>query len=230
MVDQKIRAIVVMARRYKARLLFLMFLLLLTGNGNAQSNYYVEQPQVFSGGIVAGGNFATIDDDDFTSYYKIGANIGGVVMTRFTSHLAGSMELLFSQKGRKTDQLTETGVSGVNFTYIYDRLNYVEVPIMINYVDKRQDYLGVGLSYGRLVSSTEILATDQILNIQPNLYPFNKDDYELLVGGEIHLRKKLYLTLRFQYSFIPIRTAVPTNFSPPEQNNNLWVARLMYLF
>jgi hypothetical protein len=206
-----------------------MILLLVGDKSCAQSSYYEETLQTFQGAVVAGVNFATIDNDNFTRYYKIGANVGCVVFANFTSHLAASMEMLFSQKGRKTNDLTETGVRGVNLTYIYDRLNYVEIPVMINVVDKYRNYFGVGVSYGRLVSSAEILNTDQPYYIQPSLYPFNKEDYELLAGGELHLSKKLFLTVRFQISMAQIRTNVPTNFTPTEQYNNLWVLRLMYM-
>ena len=197
---------------------------------HAQSSYYDEPQPVFTGGLVAGINFATLDDDEDTRYDKFGANLGGVVFTRLKEHLDISMEMLFSQKGEKTDQLTPSGMPGVNFTLIYDRLNYVEIPVMLNYIDRFNDHYGLGFSYGRLVSSTEILNTDSYLNIQTSQYPFNKDDYEFLIGSEFHLWKHIYATFRFQYSMVKVQTVLPTNYSPNEQNNNLFVLRVMYLF
>jgi opacity protein-like surface antigen len=188
-----------------------------------------ELQRSFYGGVIAGLNFATIDNDNFTKYNKIGANIGGIVYARFTDKIALSMEILYSQKGRKTKDLTETGINGVLFTYIYDRLNYVEVPVMINFFDKHTNHFGVGMSYGRLVNSTEILHTDPFMTLDPDDYPFNKDDFEFVAGAQLKVWKNLFLNLRFQYSVVQIRTNVPTNFDPPEQNNNMVAVRLMYM-
>src|ERR1700761_5962996 len=79
-------------------------LFLTTSKSYAQSNYYDEPQPTFTGGLVAGMNFATIDDDEDVPYDKFGANLGGVVFTRLKQHLDISMEMLFSQKGEKTDQ------------------------------------------------------------------------------------------------------------------------------
>lgn len=195
----------------------------------AAQDYSDEIKHAFYGGVVAGGNFATIDNDNFSKYNKVGANLGGIVYARFTDRVALSMELLYSQKGRKTTDLTETGVSGVLFTYIYDRLAYAEVPVMINFFDDHSDHFGIGMSYGRLISSTEILHTDPFVSINPDDYPFNKDDFEFLAGAQIKVWKGLFLNVRFQYSVVSIRKNVPTNFDPPEQNNNLFALRLMYM-
>ncbi len=203
---------------------------LMVNKMSAQSNFYEGSKRIFYGGLVVGGNFATIDNDDFTHYAKTGANLGGLVFARLGEHADIGIEMLFSRKGRKTNDLTQTGVPGVNFTNIYDRLNYVEVPIMINYVDKYRNHFGVGISYSRLVNYTELLDTDPYLYIPANQHPFNKEDYQLLIGSELHVWKEFFLTLRFQFSIVPIRNGVPTNFSPQEQYNNLWVVRCMYLF
>lgn len=213
-----------------------IILLLLINRSSAQSSYYVEDQPVFRGGVIAGCNFSTIDNfsrdfqQNFSNYVKIGADIGGVVYVRLGKHLQASMEISYSQTGRKTNGLVETGISGVNFTHIYDQLNYVAVPIMLNYFDKAQNHIGVGFSYGRLVSSTETLTTEPAMNIQTSNYPFNSADYEVVAGGALHLWKQLFFILRFQYSIVQIRTTVPTNFTPTEQNNNFFMLGLMWLW
>jgi hypothetical protein len=198
------------------------------GSARAQ-NYYEEVQRTFYGGLVAGGNFATIDNDNFTKYNKIGLNVGAIVYAQLAEHLAMSMEILYSQKGRKTTDLTQTGIPGVNFTYIYDQLNYAEVPIMVNYFDKDKSHFGLGLSYGRLISANEILYTDPVIALNPNDYHFKKDDIEFLASAQLHIWQRIFLNIRFQYSIFAIRSKVPTGFDPPEQNNNLFALRLMYL-
>lgn len=196
----------------------------------AQNNYYEDSKRTFYGGLVGGFNFATIDNDDFTHYSKVGFNTGGIVYARFAEHIAGSMEILYSQKGRLSNTPVATGIGGVVFTRIYTNLNYVEVPVMINYFDRKKGILGVGLSYSRLLNSSEELSTDPPIYIDPSKYPFKPDDLELVIGGQIHLWDGLYLTIRFQFSTYEVRDRVPTDFYPTEQYNNLWVLRLMYLF
>lgn len=196
---------------------------------SAQSSYYDEVPRVFTGGVILGANFATIDDDEDSRYDKLGANMGAVVFTRIKPRFDISMEMLFSQKGQKDNQLRPSGIPGVNFTYTYDRLNYIEVPVMLNYIDQFDNRFGAGFSYGRLVSATEIINTDSYITVQSGLYPFNKEDYEFIAGTEFHIWQRFYLTFRFQYSMVKIRTELPSNNVPNEQNNNLFVLRLMYL-
>ena len=144
------------------------------------------------------------------------------------------MEILYSQKGSKSARpkasltLPDTYITKYGIA-----LNYAEVPVMINYFDKRKSHFGVGVSYGRLVSSSENLQIDS-LNIKrsidfKNKYPFNPNALDLLAGFELHLWKGLFLNVRFQYSLMPVRKDVPPDYARSTQSNNLWVMRLMYL-
>jgi len=195
---------------------------------------YVEQPRVFYGGLVAGANFAQVDGDYFAGYYKIGANVGGIVYAQLKRHLAMSMEILYSQKGSKSDgpqpSLVVPNTAILNYGI---NNNYAEVPVMINYFDKRKSHFGVGVSYSRLVNSNEVLQVDSagsIRNINLNYkYPFQKNNLDFLVGVNLHLWKGLFLNVRFQYSMIPIRSNVPPDYARAFQYNNMWVVRVMYL-
>ena len=197
---------------------------------HAQDVYSEQKFHSFSCGIVAGANLATIDNHNFTHYYKIGANVGAIGLAQIASDADISFELLYSQKGRNTTQATGTNVPGLDFIKMYDRLDYVEIPAMINYIDPLKDHFGVGLSYGRLLNYSETLVSDRNITLHPANYPFNKDDMELLAGAEVHLWQPLYLTIRYQYSLIRIREEGPGNFTSPGQHNNLWVLRFVYMF
>src|SRR5690606_35404059 len=105
-------------------------------------------------------------------------------------------------------------------------LNYAEIPLQINYFDKRRSHFGGGLSYSQLVSSKEeIIAAGQQVNT--DTLKFRKADLNLVVGGNLHLIKGLFLHLRFQYSLIPIRTKenINLNYGRAEQYNNLFAVR-----
>ncbi len=195
---------------------------------------YVEQPRVFYGGAVIGANFAQVDGDYFAGYHKVGLNVGGIVYAQLARHVALSMEILYSQKGSKSN-LPELSTTLPN-TYIIKygiNANYAEIPVMINYFDKRKSHFGVGVSYGRLVSSSETIQIDSSNTIKSidfnNKYPFVANAFDVLAGFELHLWKGLFLNVRFQYSIVPIRTNIPPDYARADQYNNLWVVRLMYL-
>ena len=42
------------------------------------SNYYVEEPKLFTGGLILGANFCQVDGDRYAGYFKIGINAGAV--------------------------------------------------------------------------------------------------------------------------------------------------------
>lgn len=199
---------------------------------SAQSNYYIEDPRTFYGGIIAGGNFTQVDGDNFAGYHKVGINAGGIVYAQLANHLAASIEILYSQKGSRANQI---GFSSGNAYEIqkYDiNLNYAEVPIQLNYFDKRKSHFGAGFSYAQLISSKENIISNPTLppGVDLNNYPFRKFDINFLVGGSLHIWEGLFLNLRFQYSMLPVRQNVYPGFGRAEQYNNMWTLRMMYLF
>jgi hypothetical protein len=198
----------------------------------AQSSYYVEEQRVFYGGLVGGVNFAQVDGDNFAGYHKVGVNVGGIVYAQLAEHVALSLEILYSQKGSKSDNAIFTNVNGqkVVIANYGININYAEIPVMINYFDKRKSHFGIGLSYGQLVSGTENLTTDPVVPIDLTKYPFKKSAIDFLAGVQLHLVKGLFLNVRFQYGIIPLRTNIPPDFSRATQYNNMFVLRLMYLF
>lgn len=195
-----------------------------------QRGYYIEEPRVFYGGLLLGANFCQVDGDNFAGYHKIGANVGGIVYGQFTKHGAVSLEILFSQKGAKSNIVKESGINNLFIQKYNISANYAEVPIMINYFDKRKSHFGIGVSYSRLVSVSETMTTDPAIPFDFDQYPFRKNNLEGIAGAQLHLVKGLFLNVRFQYSLLPIRTNVPPNFSRAQQFSNVWVVRLMYLF
>ena len=213
------------------RYILMLFVVVLycPGSAWAQSNLYEESPFSFYGGFVAGANLTQVDGDDIAGYNKAGLNVGGIMYAKFSKNFALSMEILYSQKGsRLTGAVTMP--SGITFTDCRVNLNYAEVPVMINLIDKHKSNFGVGLSYSRLASSTEYIATQPGQPFDMNAYPFSKDDLNIIAGGNLHLWKGLFFNIRFQYSLRSIRDNNPPQYDSPAQYNRLWVLRMMYLF
>jgi len=190
----------------------------------------VEYPRIFYAGFVAGANFSQVDGDNFAGYHRVGLNVGGIGYARIRRHLAFSYEILYSQRGAKSDIERPSTDTAIYITNYGVKLGYAEVPIMINYFDQRRSHFGLGLSYSQLVSVNEYYSTYPATNIDLSKYPFNKQNLDVVAGVDLHLYKGLFLNIKFQYSLTPIRTNVPPYISRSTQYNNTWTVRLMYLF
>lgn len=194
------------------------------------SNYYVEVPKTFSGGIVAGTNFAQVDGDKYAGYFKVGINAGAILHARVSNTFSVSMELLYSQKGARSNFRQESSTK--KYTIINQRINlsYAEIPILLNAFDKNKSHVGIGFSYAQLINADETIQTDTTNTYDPNAYPFKKIDLNFIASANLHLTKGLYANLRFQYSMLAIRKNVDYEFARSQQFNNTWTLRLMYLF
>lgn len=224
-----------MAKNRKIRgLIFSLFLLVNTqGITFAQSNFYLEKERTFYGGAVIGTNFSQIDGDNFAGYRKVGINAGGIIYTHVAPHVAASLEILYSQRGAKSNKSQFSNTKQFLITDYSIDLHYAEVPIQIHYYDKRRSHFGGGFSYSQLIGSEEKATTNNTsFNDTSNLDDFNfkKYDINFVIGGNLHLIKGLYLNVRFQYSLLPVRTLIHPEFGRAEQYSNMWVMRLMYLF
>lgn len=216
--------------KFNKRLFSLIVLLFIFHcNANGQDNYYLEPEHKFYGGLVAGGNFAQVDGDYVAGYHKYGLNAGAIVYLPLRTHLAASLEILYDQKGSKSKDPV-TLPSGITMSSYAMKLNYAEVPVMINYFDKRKTNFGIGISVAELASSSESITTYPVQNIDLTKYPFKKTDIDFITGCNLHLWEGLYFNIRFQYSIASIRDHIPQSDDKTGQYNNLWVLRLMYLF
>lgn len=218
----------------KFRKLTLLSAVLIAGwiNNVKAQNYYVDDVRTFYGGLVAGGTFSQVDGDNFAGYTKAGATVGGVVYAQLVDKLAGSIEILYTQKGARSNKSQFSNNRAFRIENYAIDLNYAEVPIMLNYFDRRKSHFGAGVSYSQLISYKESATTTPALPDTLDLddYPFRKFDLNFLISGSLHLYKGLFLTYRFQYSLIPVRTNIYREFGRAEQYNNMHVLRLMYLF
>jgi hypothetical protein len=194
------------------------------------SNFYVEVPRTFFGGVIMGANFSQVDGDAYAGYYKTGINGGAVLYARINRNFAASLELLYSQKGSRSVFSQFSTSRQYTITDQNIKLNYVEFPLQLNYFDKHKSHVGAGLSYSRLISSSESITSQPANTYDESKYPFRKSDLNIIAGGQLHLWKGLFAGLRFQYSLIPIRKNFDPEFGRAAQYNNMWTVRVMYLF
>lgn len=207
--------------------------LLFAGTAIAQNpkNYYVEEPKTFVGGLTGGLNFTQVDGDSYKGYHNIGFNTGVVVYTQLAPGISASLEILFSQKGARSNgsQLSNGGVTVITKQNI--KLNYAEIPVQINFFDKKRNHFGAGLSYAQLINSKEeIVGNNSSIKYDPDQYPFKKMDINMILSGQVHVYKGFFAGIRFQYSMLSIRDKVDLEYGRAQQFNNVFALRLMYLF
>lgn len=102
--------------------------------------------QRFQGGVVAGINLSQIDGDRLAGFNQPGINAGGRVAAVLSERWQLSLELLFSQQGSHRTLRDDPSA-----TLDVIRLNFVEVPVMINFLEWKL-HIGAGLTYARLIS------------------------------------------------------------------------------
>jgi len=200
------------------------------------------QAQRILGAISAGINLTQVDGDEVYGFKKIGFNGGPSVIMPFGKNGKWSvtMELLFSMNGayqKGGTSVPDTGEVDTNVPAYYDgyklNLNYVQVPLMVHFTDKKVIAAGAGFAYGQLVSVKE---WEDGIQTQTSLKgPYTLADFQVLADLRIRLWTKLWANVRYGYSLLPIRTREFTNITGKQewirkQYNNVITLRLTWVF
>ena len=203
--------------------------------------------QRFLGAVSAGINLSQIDGDEVYGFKKIGLNIGPSVIFPFgkDKKWSLSMELLFSQQGSTQKSVNTARDTISSDTGHYDgyrlTLNYIQVPLILHFTDKRIVAVGVGFSYSQLVAVSEYENYDDprgYVRTSTTLSgPYKKADFEVLGDVRLRIWQKLWLNVRYSYSMVPIRerhfsVAIPNGVNEwdRKQYNNVVSVRLVYIF
>lgn len=194
--------------------------------------------QVVMGETFLGLNFSQIDGDKAYGYKRIGLQGGlGVIVPIYKKDnfsLDASMEVAFNQKGAHQGPIYNDVINGDTITGQYDvYLNYLEVPLILYFTDKRTTSFGIGASYGRLMRQREYEHGKEA-----EYKEFNRDDICILADLKFTIHERLKLGFRYQYSLAAIRTRdfnlingePDLEWQNVTQYNNVLTARLIYVF
>ncbi len=185
--------------------------------------------QLFKANVSAGFAISQIDGDELYGFKHLGFSGGvGVMMPiipdKTDEGFQLSTEILLSQRGATNNHLTDP------FEY-HCNLTYIDVPLMIHYVDKRGGVtLGAGIQYGRLISTKEswtlydtmINGMDRPLNI--NDHNFKKNDLSVVADFRFTIWRNFKFDVRWQYSLLPIRKDVGffNSYNPDDDYYKSW--------
>lgn len=198
---------------------------------HAQESFYLEDPQRFTGGVVAGLNLAQVDGDMYFGYTKAGFTGGAFVHLGLAPKFSIATELLFSQKGSKGNALLGSPLTGTYSAICFIGLSYVETPVTLQY--KLPLFtVEAGASWSRLVRSKEWIEVQPSVPINEDANRFEASGLDYVFGASRKLSKHVVASVRYQYSIIPIRPVdrVPYGFAygSKGQFNNLFGMRLLY--
>ncbi|TRZ71141.1 MAG: PorT family protein [Bacteroidetes bacterium] len=200
------------------------------------------------GAVSAGINLSQVDGDEVYGYKKVGFNGGPSVIIPFGKNKKWSvtLELLFSQLGSRQKSVYSPTDSIVkkDATRFYDgyrlSLNYVQIPVMVHFTDKRIIKGGIGFQYGQLVGVSEYEDHNDyqgFIRIDSTTLkgPYSLADLQVLADVAFRVYLGLWFNVRYSYSMLSIRHR---EFENPfyhntwwrKQYNNVISLRLVYIF
>jgi hypothetical protein len=180
--------------------------------------------------LIAGTNLSQVDGDEVYGFHRAGLNAGLAAIVPVGGNFYLNLETLYSQKGAYQKQQYAESVR----TGEYDlRLNYVEIPVFLQYNDKDILMGGAGFAYSRLLDAIE---EENSGNTTPytETQGFNKDDFSVFADLQFRVYQKFYFNFRYSYSIAMIRER---QYDPPaamdeswkrKQYNNVLSFRLIY--
>ena len=142
-------------------------------------------------GIKAGTNISKIDGKSFKDEFGYGYLVGGVVNVKLGSKFSVQPEVLLNQTNTKVDN-TFSSVYGSAFADATSgevKLNYLSIPIVLDYKVSKLLSLQAGPQFGILINKDKTA-------LQNGRDAFDNGDLSLVAGPSIHLGK-LALTGRY---------------------------------
>jgi hypothetical protein len=184
------------------------------------SNAGFSQNRGFIAGIMAGATASQVDGDKLVGYNKSGLQSGIYLYNKWNSHWGITMEMKFIQKGSRTNSPAPDTVNADPGRYYKLRLNYIEVPFLINRYIKKKFVLETGLGFAYLIQAREDV--DGYGMLEPEKRFFNLD-LPIYFGVSYLVSERFHINFRYSYSTAPIRNhpANQTWYYDRGQYNNL---------
>lgn len=186
--------------------------------------------QQIRGGFTVGMNTSQLDGDEIYGFRKYGFHGGAIGTVPLKKNFLLSLETLYSQKGAYHPRRTQY------YRQYRVELDYVEIPIILQYNDKDMFTVGAGFAYGRLINVKEWEHGERTTTtlFGENAH-YDRADYLALLDIKFRIIQRLSMNVRYQYSLDKIRVAhfnddfQQTFWSRKQYNNNI-TFRIAYMF
>jgi hypothetical protein len=153
--------------------------------------------QQFNGGVMAGVAGTQVAGDTYYGFHKAGIFAGGFVNLQISEHSILQMELEYFQKGSR-----ENPDSTNNYDQYLFRMNYIELPLLYQYVISKRFKIEAGPSAGFLVGWYEAKYGEEIKGgIKPASVTF-----QLNAGIYFNITQHLFVNVRTNNSLLNVRS------------------------
>ncbi|KAA9340637.1 porin family protein [Adhaeribacter soli] len=159
-------------------------------------SFFLFKPTVYAqqirNAIVIGASASQIDGDRQGGFDKAGLVFGGSSNFKINEKFSFQPEILFLQKGSKSDTV-EYGDPNAFYKW---RLNYVSVPLLLNYKIQPKFTLQAGLAADYLLSAK----VDVGVGFEDRTEDLQKFDLNYMGGVEYRIWDNFAANARYQYS------------------------------
>ena len=157
--------------------------------------------QDFNGGLMAGLVGSQVAGDTYSGYHKAGLFVGGFVNYQFSNRTVLQMELEYFQKGSKRNPKPEID----DYTQYLFRVNYIELPVLYQYVASERIKVEIGPSAGFLVGYYEERDYEEISD-EPGHNKPAPVTLQLNLGMYFYMLDNWAVSLRTNNSLLNIRS------------------------
>jgi hypothetical protein len=152
--------------------------------------------QAFTGGITGGISVNQIDGDEYKGYNMLGGTGGAYVQTNMPGKWQIQGEIKYFLKGAEQKPTQDN-------PYFYkEHLNYVQIPVLVNYYLNEKIFPEAGLSLGYLFLAREDLTGNGFISPER---PFKAGELSFEGGMNYQITKAIRSNIRLSYSILPIR-------------------------
>ncbi len=159
----------------------------------------LSQIKYFDGGLMGGFDVSQIDGDFLGGYNKAGLILGGFVSRDLSHRMKGRLELKYIQKGKVKPFDPESG----DESYLKVRLNYIQLPLMAEYMLNNQFSVDAGIGLGYLLSSG---IYDEYGKFSEEDAPnkFYQSEVAFMFGANYYINARWRANIRWAYSVFAI--------------------------
>ncbi len=155
--------------------------------------------QNFNGGLIIGVSSSQVSGDDLGGFHKAGLLIGSFVNRNITTITKLQMEIIYIQKGSKNPNINN--IENENYNKPYISLSYIEVPILLNFLQSNNIQIETGIITGKIITG---YYNDSYGKINNTNSLFSNYDLGALLGINYIITNKISLNSRISNSILPI--------------------------
>jgi hypothetical protein len=212
----------------------LIFLFSVSAIKSHAQNYSDDGERLFKGLLTVGVNAAQVDGDGPYGYNCWGLHAGVGTMINLGKGFSTSLEMLYSQRGSSA-KVYFSPVTHYTQSFTA-RFNYVEVPVCLNYQDKKRLLVTLGLSPAVLANfNLKFQGYDpygnQITVNPPECLAMEpaKFDLSALAGIQFLIKERIAIGGRYSYSLLSLKPPCVGETQADGQYHNVITFRATYI-